>query len=180
MTDTSSQQPEQTQDAGSLAVEMPIYGLQLIDVALWQMNIEREESTVQPPPDAHPNVSTNVEISLPDEHEARTAKLSLDFTFPAGQTPLYRLHIELIGLFAKLQPDQEDSQKVQSPVQPGSPKAERQPSRPLDDYTALVLIWPYMREIVHQLQLRMRVALFMLPTLDVAIMQAEKQASEQE
>jgi preprotein translocase subunit SecB len=180
-----SQQEQTLQEAGSNSDLLPFYDLQLRDVILWELNCERirvsPESDKTTAPQAI-DISWDVE-TLPggQRRSGPAARLSLDYLSPLGKNIGYAIHVELIGIFTSSSVSEGHAERVERAGPGISRKASsKQPQRPLNDYTVISLLWPYMRELLHQLQSRMRVPLRLLPTLDVANMQTqvEDQASE--
>ena len=153
---------------------LPLYNLQLAEVVLWQLDIERTEHPIDLDESSVPDYSWGIERAPDNDTGQPAAKLSMEYKFPAGQTPYYILRIELVGIFVHglaAGEDQEEPQIANARSQGGRARTTY-PQRPLNDYTVMTLLWPYVRELLHQLQLRMRVPLYLLPTLDVANLQA--------
>ncbi len=175
MTDSSLQLHEQPKEEGSPDVnELPLYGAQLAEVVLWQLNVERTEHPLTTEESSLPTFTANVNIAPSDDTQGqRAARLLLEYRFPVGETPAYIVHIELVGVFVQptVSATTEDKETSETP--------RKLPQRELNDFTVMSLIWPYMRELLHQLQLRMRVPVFLLPTLDVANRQSVSHSTEQ-
>lgn len=150
---------------GPEPVQLRLYPLQLRDLVLWQLDVKRADQPVQVQETDRPDMAWKVEITpLADVPGSSAAKLSLDYRFPGGETTAYTTHVELVGLFVPVNIPEDDTKPTPSSALTAS---EKSPEGLLDLNIVTSLMWPYLRELVHQLQLRMRVPLFLLPTLDV-------------
>jgi preprotein translocase subunit SecB len=171
----------------------PLYGLQLREVYLWQLSVERGDVPRDFEPSGPPSVDWDLQISPPDPEAndeesdggALSAKLNLRYVFPATEPVAYRIHIEMVGVFFSLDAPAESStddnnESVQNAGSEDSSSISEDPPYmyELNPYTVTTLLWPYMRELVHQVQLRMRVPLFLLPTLNVAMLLQDRPPSE--
>lgn len=174
MTQPYNQSFEEPQgEARSNAEQLPLYNWQLQDVVLWQLDVRRSriplgKDSVE---DSHLNV--NVEIAPSGQtNDVPAARLALDYAFPGNEPPGYSIHIELIGVFGQRQTLDEAGLEVQEAEEFNADEGPTLKAQiPLNDYTVIALLWPYMRELAHQLQLRMRVQAPLLPTLDLANLQ---------
>lgn len=174
-----SQQPTELTETGNRVGAMPTYRLQLYDVVLGQLNVMRNDGPVDMPEDPGPDITWDVEFGELAEGNGVAAKLTLDYKFPDVAQPAYALRVELIGLFigqlaGSALTEEAESAGSQAPTN----VAPSDPEQPLTEYNVVVMLWPYLREIIQQLQLRMRVPVYLLPTLDVISMQSIQPPSE--
>jgi hypothetical protein len=176
----NSLSPDSYLEEPANAEQVPLFGMQLQEVILWQLDAERvgRDLDVEEP---SPDINWSVEVSMPVAGTTQSsAKINLDYRYPLEDAPAYTIHVELISLFTHpertiaegLLEVTDNEQNLNDDDLPPS-----QTQWPMNEYTIITLVWPYMRELVHQVQLRMRVPIFLLPTLDVTLVLQKKARS---
>lgn len=157
-------------------IENPVlYGWQLTDVVLWELNVARTGNISKVTKAMQPAFRCVVDAAAPEPgRHQRIARMSVEYRFPQGDAPDYVVKVEQVGFFSNSGIIQETSagEHGEHPIE------TRQPQIPLNDQTVMSLLWPYMREILQQIQLRMRVPVRLLPTLDMANLQPGNDDSE--
>ena len=136
-----------------------LYPLQLLDVRLYAMSLERltpAESATSDASEANqdapaPSFTVNVDTVRHAEREQVSVFLTIEIKGPEAQHPEFDLHFTLEGLFeAQLALDAiEDSIWAE-----------------FESTSAITLMWPYAREYTHSFSRRMRADLPLLPTLN--------------
>jgi len=133
-----------------------LYPLQLLDVRLYTMTLERfapEEPVAESEEEQNagtPFLGINVEIVRRAEHRQLSVFLALELKGPDGKEPEFRLHFVIEGLFEA----QCDFEAIDSATW-----------EEFERTSAITLLWPYAREYLHSFARRMRADLPVLPTL---------------
>ncbi len=142
-----------------------LYPLQLLDVRLYEADIERidaepdQESDVGGPAEEQvpaPRLTVHVGIQRHDETRRASVFLTTEIEGPDPEAPDFRLSVTIEGLFDALV----DLVEIDSSVW-----------QEFEDTSSVSLLWPYVREVVHSFTRRMRVDVPVLPTLNQLTLQ---------
>jgi hypothetical protein len=147
--------------------QLSLFPFQLIDIRLYELSMERcdpEEENIRPAP---------VSIGLGSSEENNDSEefgllLTFNASFPLGDHPRCKIHLALEGLFRSVV----DFDTIKPDV------IERFKSN-----DAMILFWPYLRQILHDITERMRLDIPPLPIIDPrglldAISEAEESIPE--
>jgi preprotein translocase subunit SecB len=138
------------------------FPFQLIDIRLYDVIVERCNSADE--------TSERVPISIglasfDDEDDSFRIHLAFDASFPIDKAPLCRIHLSIEGKFqpivdiSTLNPDVITKFK---------------------ENDSIVLFWPYLRQMLHDLTNRMRLSIPPLPVIDPrTLVQTNDESDEQ-
>lgn len=136
-----------------------LYPLQLVDVRLYTMGLERLETTTPTTsvtPESTPEplgtfLGIAVKIARNPERKRVSAFLTIEIKGPDANRPEFHLNFTLEGLFEA----QLDLDAIEETIW-----------KEFENTSAVTLLWPYAREYTHSFARRMRADLPVLPTLN--------------
>lgn len=156
-TGQSSQQAEKTTTPQA---SPKIFPIQFVDVVLYDMNINRNLDNMSE--DQVVSVAINIEMASPVIQESRMeVAMKLAINIPTQESPLFAIKITLNGVFMLTNTDKSSMNEL---------------AAEFAQTTAPSLMWPYARELLQNLSLRMRIPPLILPTLDLRNGQQEIEA----
>jgi len=130
-----------------------LFPYQLVDIRLYEIAISRcdQEKEGAKEKDEYPIKIRLHESDLVGDTDAIALLLAFDATFDDEEKPVCDIHLSIEGRFNPV-------------VDPASVEAEKLERFKSQD--ALVLFWPYLRQILHDVTDRMRLRIPPLPILD--------------
>lgn len=138
------------------------FPFQLLDMRLYEVVVERcdpeDKKTEQIP------ISIGL-ASLDDDNEDDHFQIHLAFdaSFPIDDEPVCRIHLSIEGMFKPIV----DMSTIKPEV-----------IEQFKDNDSIVLFWPYLRQMLHDLTNRMRLAIPPLPVIDPRALVRETTESE--
>lgn len=137
----------------------PTFPLSFADVVLYDMSVERFPDNIRDV--AVPSGSANAELASPLLHDDRVEiAMRVTIHFPDKERPMFIIRATLNGIFLFATAEA-------ATLVPEFAKA-----------TASSLMWPYVRELIQSLSIRMRVPPLILPTLDLRQIQPDQNATQ--
>lgn len=138
------------------------FPFQLLDVRLYEVVVERcdpeDEKTEKIP------ISIGLaSIDDDDDDDQFRIHLAFDASFPIDKEPVCRIHLSIEGMFRPI-----------VDVTTIKPEVVEQ----FKNNDSIVLFWPYLRQMLHDLTSRMRLAIPPLPVVDPRALVRETTESE--
>lgn len=131
------------------AIPLPVFEIGLLDVILDSVKTERfpDHPLEIDNPEPAFETSINLEVEPP---QRLTCFLRVSIQYPSESAPAVKIDFVIVGLFLSDEDLTEDDLKY------------------FGEKNALLILWPYARQIAQELSSHMRLPIPPLPTLDVA------------